>query len=227
MTKPRTHGFTRRRLWDRPAPTGQSGFTLVELLSVLVILAILLSIALPAVTNLSKANAVSSAARQISNTLNLARQFAITHRVRTRVVFPFYLTTTVSTLAPEYLSYAVMTNDANAIPPTWTYVTKWEHLPTGAIFLNNALVGSLPNRGALDDNSSLPQDLLPFPYPNSSHTTLAYIEFGPTGAASQTGTLTIKSGFINNTGTPTTTSPYNSVTNVVDNIVGHIQLIHP
>lgn len=206
----------------------QHGFTLVELISVLVILAILLSIALPALTNLSKANAMGAAAREVSNTLNLSRQYAITHRVRTRVVFPCGQTTVISTLAPAYLSYAVMTNDANATPPTWAYVTKWEHLPTGAIFLNNALVNNATLCGALDDNNSLPKDWLPFPDSISSNSgTLAYIEFGPTGAASQTGTLTIKSGFIDNTGAPYATSPYNSVTNVVDNLVGHIQVIHP
>jgi prepilin-type N-terminal cleavage/methylation domain-containing protein len=200
----------------------QHAFTLVELISVLVILAILLSIALPAVTNLTKANALNAAAREVSNTLSLARQMAITHRVRTRVVFPFTLTTTVSTLAPAYLSYAVMTNDVNT--GNWSYVTKWEQLPTGAVFLKGPpnLVGSLDylyNQNPLS---------MPFPYANSLPAApLACIEFGPTGAASLTSTFTLESGFIDNNGNLQRTAPYNSVTNVVDNIVGHIQVIHP
>jgi prepilin-type N-terminal cleavage/methylation domain-containing protein len=201
----------------------QHGFTLAELLSVLVIIAIVLSIALPAVTNLTKANALNAAAREVSNTLSLARQYAITHRIKTRVVFPFSQTT-VSSLAPAYLSYAVMTNNTSVDPRTnWMYVTKWEQLPIGAVFLNN----TPQNGGALD---RLPNDSLPFPAPGN-YGTLAYIEFGPTGAATQTGTLTLQTGFIVsgglNNGLPQLTAPYNSVTNVVDNIVGRIQVIHP
>jgi hypothetical protein len=194
------------------------------LISVLVILAILLSIALPALTNLSKASAINAAAREVSNTLSLARQFAITHRVAARVVFP-YSATVISSLAPAYLSYAVMTNDAN-YAGTWTYVTKWEQLPTGAVFLNGTTAGS----GSL--NILGPPTLIPFPYsnpPSPPTALLAYIEFGPTGAASgsQPSMLTIESGFIDNNRNPQRTAPYNCVTNIVDNIVGHIQVIHP
>lgn len=211
---------TTSRVGDRMRKTRQQGFTLAEMISVLVIMAIILSIAIPTVTNLTKANALNAAAREVSNTLSLARQYAITHRIRTRVVFP-YSATTVSSLAPAYLSYAVMTNNVNA--GTWAYVTKWEHLPTGAVFLNNMLA----NGGALD---SLPYDWVPFPA-LGNYGTLAYIEFGPTGAATQTGTLTVQGGFIvsggPNNGLPQATTPYNAVTNVVDNLVGHIQVIHP
>ncbi|MGA2222503.1 MAG: prepilin-type N-terminal cleavage/methylation domain-containing protein [Verrucomicrobiia bacterium] len=248
MTKPRTHGFTRRRLWDGPAPTGQSGFTLVELISVLVILAILLSIALPTVTNLAKANAVSSAARQVSNTLNLARQYAITHRTYARVVFPYSGTGSQPNM--WYCTYAVMTNSVTSNPLGWIPVTKWEYLPTGAVFLNNATGITPGNLGALNDNAhSLNQQVgLPFAIPGNGGNvgTFAYIEFGPTGAATPVSippgsgtvgsTLAITEGFITSGSTatpvPTTTKTSggtlaNLTTISVDTIVGHIQVIHP
>jgi prepilin-type N-terminal cleavage/methylation domain-containing protein len=202
----------------------QRGFTLVELISVLTIVAIMLTIALPAVTNMVKANAMNAASREVFNTLSLARQMAITHRVVARVVFPFSLTTPSNSLAPCYLSYAVMTDDVNYVG-AWTYAAKWEHLPTGAVFVYDPTGSSVI--GALDNTSCLLNQSLPFPYSSWAPAPLAYIEFGPTGAASQTGTLTIESGFIANNGLPQPTAPYNSVTNVVDNLVGRIQVIHP
>jgi prepilin-type N-terminal cleavage/methylation domain-containing protein len=212
----------------------QHGFTLVELISVLVILAILLSIALPALTNLSKASAINAAAREVSNTLSLARQYAITHRTTTRVVFPY----NSSPLTYQYMwyhSYSVMALDRSASPAAWKYVTKWEYLPTGAVFLHDLIPPIIPD-GALDDPNSLKNALsLPFPDTLPSHNgTLAYIEFTPTGAVTPAGTTTtttlrIQEGFINSTYLPQPTPgvPVNIRTFVVDSIVGHIQVIAP
>jgi prepilin-type N-terminal cleavage/methylation domain-containing protein len=214
----------------------QHGFTLAELLSVLVILAIVLSIALPAVTNLVKANALSSAARGVCNALSLARQYAITHRTTTRVVFPYIDPVTGSSpgpgtnQAPCYISYAAISIDPYG--QTTNYITRWEFLPTGVVFLHDTYPLSTVI-GALDNGSWLQHGLIPFPYTNTSAflppQRLAYIEFGPTGAASNPGTLTIKEGFINNAGFPqlTPASPPNWRRFVVDNIVGHIQVIAP
>ena len=222
----------------------QQGFTLVEMISVLVIVAIILSIAIPAVTNLVKASALSSAAREVSNTLSLARQYAITHRTYTRVVFlyDYYNNSSTGTRADMwYHTYAVMTNRDTTNPSGWLYVTKWEYLPTGAVFLDLTGTGGVPGGGSLNDvNSpthvsptpSLRIEYLPLPFPApNNNATLAYIEFGPTGAAtaSQAGTLTIQEGFITaaNHPQPTPSTPVNTRTFVVDNLVGRVQLLNP
>ena len=209
--------------------TPQDGFTLVEMISVLVIMAIVLSIAIPAVTSLSKANAMNSAAREVSNLLSLARQYAITHRTYARVVFPY--SATGNPPDPWYRSYAVITNQDTAVSLGWRYVTKWEHLPDGIVFIDNTAPGYAAGSGALNDSSSLSQGGLLYPDDFAGSTpTLAFIEFGPTGAASNPGTLTIQSGFTDNLGaihlTPSPSSP-NGRTFFVDNVVGRVQCLTP
>jgi uncharacterized protein (TIGR02596 family) len=189
-----------------------AAFTLMELLAVIAIIGILLAISIPAVTNLMKASALNAASREVSSTLSLARQYAITQRTTTRVVFPFSQTGIADM---QYRAYAVASS--NRAGAAWEYMGKVEYLPVGAVFLQSGI-------GALD---SLQIDSnFPFPATNSPPVQLAYIEFRPTGAASQTATLTIQEGFINNSGTPTTTSP-NAVTTIVDNVVGRIRVTRP
>src|SRR5580700_6564072 len=110
-----------------------NGFTLVEMLTVLVIVAILIGLAIPAVTNLMKSGGVSAAAREVANTISLARQYAITQRTYARVVFPY--SQTGSRPDMWYRAYAVMTNRNNTAATGWAYLSKWEYLPIGAVFL--------------------------------------------------------------------------------------------
>jgi prepilin-type N-terminal cleavage/methylation domain-containing protein len=207
----------------------KDGFTLIEMLTVIVIIVIVLSIGVPAFTNLMKSGGLSGASREVANALGLARQYAITHRTTTRVVFPYSGTTgTASTnLAPWYQSYAVLDVKAGA------YVSKWEHLPLGTVFMDSgsAIDASVGNPPSIDTLG--PPAPLPFPYANSGPFTLAYIEFQPTGAASQNGVLTITEGFISGgtAVTPTSKTSSNTLANQsiisVDNIIGRIKVFRP
>jgi prepilin-type N-terminal cleavage/methylation domain-containing protein len=222
-----------------------NGFTLIEMLTVIVIVGIMLALTIPAVTSLMKSSGVSVATRQVSNTLGLARQLAITQRVYARVVFPYDTVTPLGTESMLYRAYAVMINRDNsaAAIANWKYVSKWEYLPVGVVFLNRApLPAPPPATGALDDTSSLNRGLgLPFPETTvAPATTLAYIEFTPSGTATAVGlgtltpsVLTITEGFANSGSPPTLTSKTslgalaNVGTLTVNSLVGRIQVTRP
>jgi Tfp pilus assembly protein FimT len=194
---------------------------MIEMLTVIAIIGIILAVSLPAFNNLMKSGGVSSASRQISSTLSLARQYAITKRTNVRVVFPYSATFGAGTnFAPLYQSYAVLEYGTRT-----NYLSKWELLPAGTIFMNiNALVGNPP----AIDNLQTANLLFPSTNVTSFPVPLAYIEFTPTGVASQTGTFTITEGFVS-AGQPTPTSKNaavlaNAVTVTVDNVVGRIRV---
>ncbi len=209
------------------------GFTLIEMLTVLVIMGIIMGIGIPAVTNLMKSSNLSAATRQVHNTLNFARQYAITQRVNTLVVFPFSTTPLTAAgangtnRAPIYQSYAVV-----ALGATTNYLSKWEILPVGAVFMSSDAGSSWGTPPPCLDND-LPRIYLPFPNTNIpvNSGTLSCVKFTPTGAASQASAFTITEGFVNG-GTLTLTSKtstglVNTAVITVDNVVGRIRATRP
>jgi len=206
----------------------KAGFTLIEMLTVIVIIVVVMTIGIPAFNNLMKAGGLSGASREVANALGLARQYAITHRTTTYVVFPYSGTTgTIGTnLAPCYQSYAVVDVGSG------NYISKWEHLPLGTVFMDSGATLAPPAPLGLD---TLPvTNNFHFPYTNSLPlTTLAYIGFNPTGAAINSGTLTVTEGFMNS-GTivvPTSKTSTNTLANQsvisVDNIIGRVKVFRP
>jgi prepilin-type N-terminal cleavage/methylation domain-containing protein len=260
MTKPRTYGLVRRSFLGGSGAKNQIshsaihhsrfaiGFTLIEMLTVLVIISIIIGVGVPAVTNLMKSGGLSAATRQVSNALSFARQCAITRRVYARVVFPY--TSTVGQPDMWYRTYAVMTNSDNTVAVNWRYASKWEYLPVGVVFLDRTPAGMAPlpppppATGALDDPGSLNQSTLPagLPFPDGvgALAKLAYVEFTPSGSATPVplGSLTpsvlaITEGFVTSGSKPTPTSKTsggllaNVGTITVDSIVGHIKVTRP
>lgn len=173
----------------------------------IVIIGVILAMGIPAVTSLTKATSLNSATRTVSSTLNLARQYAITQRTTTRVLYPYNSAGTPADMS--YRSYSVIARNPTSL--VWEYVGKWEYLPIGAVFGD-----TITNVGTTT-----------FTFPNltDSAKAIAYVEFRPTGAATQSGTFTLAEGLVTG-GIPTMTSS-NRVAISVDGYVGRVKVTRP
>jgi len=197
-------------------------------MAVVLVMGLLMAIGVPALLSF-RASAVSSGSRAVANTLSLARQYAITQRCKTRVVFYCSLTTQDTVQEKRYNTYAVV-----AAYPTnivrWIKVGNWESLSLGAVFGDN----SAP-QGALD---SLRSELMPLitafdanGMPNkAANRTFAYVEFAPTGAANpptgNVGTISVYEGMKDNTTGKINYAPNKNRTDIVYyGLVGRIRIL--
>jgi prepilin-type N-terminal cleavage/methylation domain-containing protein len=118
------------------------GFTLAELLVVILIIGIMLAVALPSLTNITGVSKLDAAANAVHSAVKLARQYALTHNQPTYLVFHDDLTATGSDSHMAYRAYAVFTINTHANTPGTTivpqkagyYLTGWEMLPVGVVF---------------------------------------------------------------------------------------------
>jgi len=108
--------------------SGSRGFTLLELLIVIAVMAILLAISIPAFQGFGRGSRAKTALFQLSTTLNLARQMAITTRQNVHIMFPDSALTYNATNAQyAFSAYAVYSQRDG-------YVGGWRKLPAGVVF---------------------------------------------------------------------------------------------
>ncbi len=118
--------MNRRPQSTRFGRSRRQGFTLIELLVVIGILGLLLGASIIAFQEPSDASRQRAAVTQLRSAVNLARQWAVSHRVKTYVVFP---TAALATDDPAkaYRSYNIYSDNEG-------YLREWTFLPQGVVF---------------------------------------------------------------------------------------------
>ncbi|MGD0059347.1 MAG: GspH/FimT family pseudopilin [Verrucomicrobiia bacterium] len=158
---------------QRRSVGGRSGFTLIEILTVLVIAGILIALSIPAITHLSRSLALPGALRQIYNEASLARQYAITHRVQTEL-----------RITNSFDAVSIFTN----VGPHEAQLDKWNYLPAGT-FVDTSSVMSVvftPTGGTTNLN-----EVTICAREGSLETNIVNNTFTIYGVNSNTGTVTI------------------------------------
>ena len=116
-------------------------FTLIEILTVIVVISVIVGITVPAYNRLMTGNAVSYGNRLVTSQLNMARTHACARRRPVAVLFP---DCTLSAFYSEELKDPVplrtfrcayvKQNGTDWVFDGWVEGTKWEYLPQGAFF---------------------------------------------------------------------------------------------
>ncbi len=122
----------------RAAP--QAGFTLIELMVVISIIAIMLAAGIPAINSLSKSGGRKAALGSLMGALEQARTEAIKSGRATYLVFPDTIpgADAATTDRYAYRSYALFQEDPEN-PTASKQLTNWKTLPTGISIRSGSL----------------------------------------------------------------------------------------
>ena len=155
-----------------------TAFTLIELITVIGIMALMMVIAIPAFQSVTKSSAVGIGAGHLVKTLALARAKAVTTRSRVRVVFADGANNAAIALPQAAYGVLISTNqDDSGYPASvWVYLDRWQTIPKGA-FLTNLTVLSTYS--------------VPFPSNSTFTANMRGIEFNSAGAVTSGSDLSI------------------------------------
>ncbi len=168
-------------------PIRTAGFTLTELLVVIVIMAVMMALALPAFQGINKGGAMRSAILEVKTKLSLARQYAITQRTKTYVVFPDNQNASPATYADKdeklfraYRAFNVYSEKDAA------YISEWTYLPKGIVFYDGKFLGKTVMGKMFDRDYAQLTATLPFDTTLNKRK-LCVFSFSPDGSAGAAG----------------------------------------
>ncbi len=150
-------------------------FTLIELLTVIGLMALIMAISIPSFVGIARSSKMRGARDNLRATLTLSRQWSITHRQKTFVVFPNNINDNNAN-DKGFRAYRAYT-DASG------YIGEWRYLPEGIVFINTV---DTNHAGNVFDLTLIPA-AKKRSFPSLAGTDTPYISYTPDGSMGDIG----------------------------------------
>ena len=164
------------------------GFTLAELLAVLVIMGILIAAVVPSLSGLTRSAGLRGATLQVRAALIQARQFAISRRITTSVLFPDQGNNT-NTGNRAIAVYATAS-------PNGYFISDWMFMPPG-IVLSTTNLGTVTWDPMIMQNGYQPQTYYLYNGPGAApmpYNGMQCVTYGSTGSIGNTPWGSVQTG---------------------------------
>lgn len=158
-------------------------FSLVEILSVLALVAVMTGLAVPALSNLGSAGKLSHSGNQIAGLLDFARSSAMAHNSLTAVVIATHPTDGSSHRAVTVFELRSRADGVPVASSDWNQIARWETLPAGVLVDSDPSTLTLNSSHDAPGVPGVPSPALPQPsHAGRTLTNFRYLVFLPSGS---------------------------------------------